>query len=103
MKTFRSSFYVLLCAFILFGCQKEYSVENGNLTLPTGSWEFKGAGAQYIGDMDTAYIIASGNTKELRLNGTSLDGTQQFRLHLFADTFKVGTYKASLFQSSFTY
>ncbi len=103
MKTFRSAFYVLLFALTLYGCQKEYSVENGNLKLPTGSWEFKNAGAQYIGDMDTAYIIASGNTKELRLNGTSLDGTQKFRLHLFADTFKVGTYKASLFQSSFTY
>ncbi len=78
-------------------------MENGNLKLPTGSWEFKNAGAQYVGDMDTAYIAVNGNTKELHLIGTSADGSQTFHLHLFADTFKVGTYKASVFQSSFTY
>ena len=78
-------------------------MENGNLKLPTGSWEFKNAGAQYIGDMDTAYIAANGNTKELHLIGTSADGSQTFHLHLFADTFKIGTYKASVFQSSFNY
>ncbi len=103
MKTFRSAFYVLLFTLTLYSCQKEYSVENSNIKVPTGSWEFKDAGAQYIGDMDTAYIAVSGNTNELHLIGTSLDGTQKFHLHLFADTFKVGTYKASLFQSSFTY
>ena len=98
MKTFRNAFYVLLFTLSLYSCQKEYSVENGNLKLPTGSWEFKNAGAQYIGDMDTAYIAVAGSTKELHLIGTSLDGTQKFHLHLFADTFKVGTYKASLFK-----
>ncbi len=103
MKTFKTAFYLLISTLALYSCQKEYSVENGNLKLPTGSWEFKNAGAQYIGDMDTAYIAANGNTKELHLIGTSADGSQTFHLHLFADTFKIGTYKASLFQSSFNY
>lgn len=103
MKTLKTAFYLLLSTLVLYGCQKEYSVENGNLKLPTGSWEFKNAGAQYIGDMDTAYIALNGNTKELHLIGTSVDGSQTFHLHLFADTFKIGTYKASVFQSSFNY
>ncbi|MDQ6762946.1 MAG: hypothetical protein M3015_10015 [Bacteroidota bacterium] len=103
MKTFRIAFYVLLVSLALYSCQKEYSVENSNLKLPSGSWEFKNGSAQYIGDMDTAYIATNGNTKELQLIGTSLDGSQKFHLHLFADTFKIGTYKASVFQSSFTY
>lgn len=103
MKTFKTAFYLLLSTLVLYSCQKEYSVENGNLKLPTGSWEFKNAGTQYVGDMDTAYIAANGNTKELHLIGTSADGSRAFHLHLFADTFKVGTYKASAFQSSFNY
>lgn len=103
MKTLKTAFYLVLSALALYSCQKEYSVENGNLKLPTGSWEFKNGGAQYIGDMDTVYIAPNGATKELHLIGTSADGTQAFHLHLFADTFKVGTYKASAFQSSFNY
>ena len=90
---------------VLFNaCAKEYSLEGGDLKVPTGTWEFKDSLKQFQGNMDTAYISLSRlATKELQLIGTSADGSQTFHMHLFADTFKTGIYKASLFQSSFDY
>ncbi len=103
MKTIKIALYIFLSVMFLNSCQKEYSVENGNVNNPSGSWEFKEGSKLFQGDMDTAYIDSSGTTKELHLIGTSLDGTQTFHLHLYADNFTTGSYKASLFQSSFTY
>ena len=71
--------------------------------VPAGNWEFKDSTKQFQGNMDTAYIDSSGATKEFHLIGTSLDGSQTFHLHLFSDNFATGSYKASLFQSSFVY
>jgi hypothetical protein len=57
-----------------------------------------------MGNIDTAYIETSGTTKTLNLLGKSADGTQNFALHLYAtDSFTLGTYKASLFQTDFQY
>ncbi len=103
MKTIKIALYIFLSVMFFNSCQKEYSVENGNVNAPSGSWEFKEGSKLFQGDMDTAYIDSSGATKELHLIGTSLDGTQTFHLHLYADNFTTGSYKASLFQSSFTY
>ncbi len=104
MKPVRITFYFILVIVLFTACRKEYSLEGGSLKTPAGSWEFKDGGSQFVGNMDTAYINSSGgNTKELQLIGTSSDGSQTFHMHLFADTFKVGTYKASLFQSAFEY
>ncbi len=103
MKTIKIALYIFLSVMFFNSCQKEYSVENGNINAPSGSWEFKEGSKLFQGDMDTAYIDSSGATKELHLIGTSLDGTQTFHLHLYADNFTTGSYKASLFQSSFTY
>jgi hypothetical protein len=99
------TFFLILLAVWFGACTKEYSIEDGGLKVPTGTWEFKDSLKQFQGDMDTAFISSSpgSGTKELQLIGTSLDGSQTFHMDLFADTFKTGIYKASLFQSSFQY
>jgi hypothetical protein len=94
---------ILAGAFLLNACQKEYSVENGGLKVPAGNWEFKDSGMQYIGTLDTAFIVKQATGSELHLTGKSADGNQNFNLTLYADTFKIGSYKASLFQSSLNY
>ncbi len=105
MKLIKITGYIFLIVLLLNACKKEYSIEGGNLKLSSGTWEFKDGQTQFKGDMDSGYIISGGvlNTKELNLVGHSKDGSQIFNLHLYADTFKTGTYKASLFQSSFEY
>ena len=104
MKPVRIAFYFFLITAFFSACKKEYSIEGGGSKTPSGAWEFKDGSSQYTGNMDTAYIGSSGgNTKELQLIGTSSDGSQTFHMHLFADTFRTGTYKASLFQSAFEY
>ncbi len=103
MKTIKIAFYIFLSVMLFNSCQKEYSIETGGATAPSGAWEFKNGAKQFQGNMDTAYIDSSVTTKELHLIGTSLDGSQTFHLHLYSDNFQTGAYKASLFQSSFTY
>lgn len=103
MKLLRISCSFFLAVVLLNACQKEYSIENGNKGIVQGSWQFTNGSTNYAGNMDTIYQIASGSTNELFLIGTSSNGTQNFEMHLFADTFKIGTYKASAFQSSFLY
>ena len=92
--------FVLAVSFI--SCKKELSIENGG-QLAIGDWQFKDSSKEYKGLIDTAYIDASNPTHELHLIGTSNDGLQQFHLVIYADSFNVGTYKASTFQSSFDY
>jgi len=104
MKPIKITCYLILTAVLFNACRKEYSLEGGNLKIPSGTWEFKDSLRQFQGNMDTAYIKSAGTSiKELHLIGTSNDGSQTFHMRLFADTFKTGTYKASLFQSSFDY
>jgi len=105
MKLTKITFYLFLAAVLLNACRKEYSLEGSGLNVPAGTWQFNDSLKLFSGNMDSAFIDYSSNTntKELNLIGTSLDGSQTFQLHLFADTFKIGTYKASLFQSSFEY
>ena len=100
---------IVLCIFaalvVFNGCQKEYSVEEGGLIVPTGTWQFSDSTKLFAGNMDSAYIdsTSSLNTQILHLIGTSLDGSQSFNLELYASSFATGTYKASLFQSTFQY
>ncbi len=103
MKTIKIAFYIFLSVMFFNSCQKEYSIELGGVVVPAGNWEFKDGTKQFQGNMDTAYIDSSGATKELHLIGTSLDGSQTFHLHLYSNNFATGSYKASLFQSSFIY
>ncbi len=90
---------------LFFSCRKEYSLENvdTNTNIAAGNWQFKEGGKEFAGNMDTAYINRANQLKELHLIGTSNDGQQTFHLVLYADTFVVGTYKASAYQSSFQY
>lgn len=103
MKTIKIAFYIFLSVMFFNSCQKEYSIELGGVVVPAGNWEFKDGTKQFQGNMDTAYIDSTGATKELHLIGTSLDGSQTFHLHLYSNNFATGSYKASLFQSSFIY
>lgn len=106
MKILNFSLLSFVFAFVLavsfISCKKEFSIENGG-QLASGDWQFKDSSKEYKGLIDTAYIDASNSTHELHLIGTSNDGQQQFHLVMYADSFKVGTYKASAFQSSFDY
>lgn len=103
MKFIKNFVVYSLAILFLFGCAKEYSVETGGKQLPAGNWEFKDSAREYMGQIDTAYITGVGNTKQLNLIGKSLDGIENWSLRLYADEFKVGNYKASLFQSSMKY
>lgn len=102
MKFSKIAFYLFLTLVFLNACRKEYSIESGGLKH-TGSWQFNDSLQLFSGNMDSVYIDSSSSTKVLHLIGTSLNGSQTFHMQLFADTFKTGTYKASLFQSSFQY
>src|SRR5450759_2704797 len=102
MKTLKISSLIVLLAALFFSCQKEYSLEV--IVTSAGTWQFNDGTKLYAGNIDTAYIETTGTTKTLNLIGKSADGQQNFLLHLYAtDSFTVGTYKASLFQSDFQY
>ena len=103
MKIFKIILALFLSAALLNACQKEYSLENVNNTLPTGNWEFTDSAQIYLGNIDSAYMVTGISGNELHLDGASTDGTQDFHLILYTDTLKVGSYKASLFQSAFEY
>lgn len=102
MKTLKISSLFLLLSVLFFSCQKEYSLEG--IVTPAGTWQFNDDTKLYAGNIDTAFIETTGTTKTLNLIGKSSDGSQNFLLHLYAtDSFTLGTYKASLFQSDFQY
>ncbi len=104
MKIWKLSVLLLVITAFFASCQKEYSLEGGNVKTAAGTWQFNDSATLYQGNMDTAYIDSSGPTHILHLQGRSLDGTHTFSLQLFStDSFKVGTYKASLFQAEMQY
>jgi len=103
MKLFKIILAIFVTSVLFSACKKEYSIENGGLKLIVGNWEFTDSAKTYTGNMDSAFIVTTGATKDLHLNGTSSDGSQNFNMVLYADSFNIGSYKASLFQSSFDY
>ncbi|MEO7316423.1 MAG: hypothetical protein ABIW47_14635 [Ginsengibacter sp.] len=103
MKFIKTILSFFVATLLLFGCAKEYSVESNGKLLSAGNWEFKDSTREYMGNIDTAYITDAVSIKQLSLIGKSNDGTEGWSLRLYADTFKVGSYKASLFQSSMKY
>jgi hypothetical protein len=102
MKFLKIIFALFVVSTLLNACRKEYSIEGAGGKLAVGNWEFM-ANTHYMGNMDSAYIISTGASNELHLEGTSNDGSQKFNMVLYSDSFNVGSYKASLFQSSFDY
>ncbi|MDQ2752784.1 MAG: hypothetical protein M3R72_07155, partial [Bacteroidota bacterium] len=105
MKQIKIAFLFILTVIFINACQKEYSMEGNGKNVPIGAWQFSYGTTLYAGNIDSAYIQSSAslNTSILHLLGTSLDGSQNFNLELYADTIKTGTYKASSFQSTFLY
>ena len=103
MKNFKIPAALVLFTTLFYSCQKEYSFEG--VVTPPGTWQFNDDTKLYTGNIDTAYIETSGTTKTLRLIGrSSTDNKQNFLLQLYAtDSFTVGTYTASLFQTDFQY
>ena len=94
MKYLKRLLLLLTISAAVFSCQKEYSVENptGNSNT-TAQWEFKEAGVQFKGPIDSASVDTLGGYRFLTMNGRSTDGTAQITLQLFGVDLKVGTYK----------
>ncbi len=103
MKIFKLIPALFAMILLLHSCSKEFSVEEGGTNLPVGNWEFADSLKGYAGNIDSAYILTTATAKELHLDGKSNDGSQNFRMVLYGNSFDLGTYKASLFQSSFNY
>lgn len=102
MKTLKFTSLIILLSALFFSCQKELSFET--VITPPGTWQFNDSTKLYTGNIDTAFIETSGTTKTMTLMGVSTDGLQTFFLHLTAiDSFTIGSYKASLYQSDFQY
>jgi hypothetical protein len=102
MKYLQYLLTLLAAVFIFFGCKKEYSVENGTGTnTSTAQWQFKEAGIQFKGPVDTAYIDTVTSIKFLTIEGRSDDAKDQITLQVFAADLKPGVYKTPL--SSFDY
>ena len=94
MKYLQRLLGLLIISAAIFSCQKEYSVENnGANSNATAQWEFKEAGVQFKGPIDTVSVDTLGGYKFLTINGRSADGTAQITLQAFGVDLKVGTYK----------
>ena len=102
MKLFWIILSLISATFLFNACQKEYSFEQGSQP-PAGNWEFSNGSNKYSGNIDSVYQADLGDTKELFIVGKTSNGTQFFQMNLFADSFMVGSYNASSFQSSFAY
>ena len=94
MKHLHRLLALLTISVAIFSCQKEYSLENptGSNT-PTAQWEFKEAGVQFKGPVDTVSIDTLSGFKFLTINGRSEDGSSQITLQVFGADLKPGTYK----------
>jgi hypothetical protein len=103
MKLLKVIFVVFIASLFFYACKKEFSIEAGNISDAVGTWEFSDSSILYSGNMDSVSIVTTGVTKELHLDGKSLDETQNFHMVLYADSFQTGAYKASVFQSTFDY
>jgi len=105
MKHLKTAVYFLVTTLLLNACQKEFSLEANGLTVPAGTWQFTDSATLYTGNLDSVYIDSNTipNTQVLHLIGKSLSGTQTFNLELYGSSFTTGNYKASLFQSTFSY
>ncbi|MEO8960383.1 MAG: hypothetical protein ABI325_00785, partial [Ginsengibacter sp.] len=102
MKFCRTIGSLIIIIFLFNACQKEYSFERGTLP-PAGNWQFSDGSTNYSGNIDSVYQTNAGSLNELFIVGKTANGVQSFQLHLFSDSFKIGTYKVSSFQSSFSY
>ncbi len=104
MKMLKPVFFTLLTIVVFVSCKKELSYEGGKVDVTNGTWQFQNGATQYIGDIDSAYILEVNGAKVLILAGRSLSGQENFRITLnAADTFTTTSYVSSLSQSEFKY
>jgi hypothetical protein len=104
MKILKIIFCTLSIIAFLASCKKEFSLENANLFVPGGTWEFQEDAIQYGGNVDSSFIESTGSTKTLTIEGKSSGGGEKFLITLFAtDSFTVGSYKASISEAEFNY
>ena len=102
MKFFKLSFFVSIdLQLVIVSCGKEYSSEQ--LRPATGNWEFTNGGLNYSGYLDTVYQTKGTGANVLYIMGKSDDGSQNFQIKLYGNSFSPGTYYASQFQTSFSY
>lgn len=100
MRSHIIAFIGLIVAMVFITCQKELFFDK--IPIPAGTWQFT-ENKLYVGNIDTAFI-QPGITRTLNLLGRSTDGRQNFLLRISStDSIITGTYKASLFQTSFHY
>lgn len=78
---------------LLFACQKELSLENGELV--TGSqWSFKEGASTFKGLVDTAYITDVSGAQALSIEGATGDGQGSLVIQIFSTSaLKPGVYK----------
>ena len=104
MKILKITFYTLFIIAFLAACKKEFSLEDINIFVPGGTWEFQEGGTQYGGNVDSSFIEGTGATKSLTIEGKSLSGAENFSIILYAtDSFTVGSYSASVSEAEFEY
>lgn len=101
MKFLKLPFIVLLSAIVIASCGKEYSSEQ--LRPATGNWQFTNGGLNYSGYLDTVYQTKGTGSNVLYIKGKSDDGSQNFQIKLYGNSFSPGSYYASQFQCSFSY
>lgn len=93
--------FLLLVLF--FSCSKEYSMEIDSETNAIGKWEFTEGATQYMGTIDSSYLVEGDEQNELHIIGHVFFGTEEFHLTFYAKQFGIGTYKTSDFTTTFDY
>jgi hypothetical protein len=96
MTFLRNLLGFLTLTLILFSCKKDYSDEDGKIPgVIESSWEFKEAGQQYNGDMDSAYVQSAGGFSALSMIGSRPQNQSgEIILQIIGDNIATGNYSS---------
>jgi hypothetical protein len=88
--------FLAVTLFLISSCKKDHSLEDAKIpNITEATWEFKEAGHQYNGDMDSAYIQAAGGFSALTMVGSQPQGqTGEIVLQIIGDDITTGTYSS---------
>jgi hypothetical protein len=94
MSLLKSLIGLLAVSLLVFSCKKEFSDEDGKVPgFIESTWEFKEAGTQFHGDMDSAYFHTAAGFNALSLIGTLPDGGNgEIILQVISENIVPGTY-----------
>jgi hypothetical protein len=92
MKVLKQLWYITGILILFCACKKEKSLEQGKGS-GTSEWEFNDSTLTFNGRMDTAYRVSTGSIASVLLEGTSTDGSGDFKLEIFSSNLVNGTYK----------